>query len=458
MSLTMKPTVRICSLEIANIKNVRQGRIDMPNRLSGYTPGRGELVGIYGQNGSGKTSVIHALALLRLLICGKPLDDETSSLITFGESESTLSLLLKVESDVGNHFARYTVTIGRDDEGARVRHESFAIKADVPKARTNMVAEFNEPSQPTMAEFAPQASYTKVLSNSTRQELFINKVLAYQERTSYIFSKRFYPLLSQQEGEYAAILQAVHCFAEGYLLIVDHKESGLVNVNWQPIPISHINENCSSSELGRCLINLNAPSRLPLGIYKEFMQSLEHMNQVMCTIIPGFNLRTHELGTELDESSGELMRFELLASRQGIEIPLKYESDGIKKIISILLYWIIVSNTPGSCLVVDELDASIFEYLLGELLSVWEENAQGQLIFTAHNLHPLEMLDKSSVVFTTIDSQNRFIRLKNVKASNNLRDVYLRSIFIGGQEYELYEQTNKTEIARAIRKTIPRYC
>lgn len=104
---------------------------------------------------------------------------------------------------------------------------------------------------------------------------------------------------------------------------------------------------------------------------------------------------------------------------------------------------------------VDELDASIFEYLLGELLSVWEENAQGQLIFTAHKLHPLEMLDKRSVVFTTADPHHRFIRLKNIKASNNLRDVYLRSIFIGGQGYELYEETNKTEIARAIRKTIP---
>lgn len=180
------------------------------------------------------------------------------------------------------------------------------------------------------------------------------------------------------------------------------------------------------------------------------------MNQVMCKIIPGFELKVRELGLELNKLKEEQMRMELLASRQGVEIPLKFESDGIKKIISILLYWIIVSNTPGSCLIVDELDASIFEYLLGELLSVWEENAQGQLIFTAHNLHPLEMLDKRSVVFTTVDPNQRFIRMKNIKASNNLRDVYLRSIFIGGQELELYEETNKTEIARAIRKTIPR--
>ena len=452
----MKTVVRICSFEIFNIKNVRHGKIDMPNRLPGYAPEKGELLGIYGQNGSGKTSVVNAFILLQRLICGLPLESDTASLITCGEKVASVAILFSIERDNSNIFAQYAVTIGNDADGARVKKESFTVKANAPKARTNTVAEFTEPELPTDAEFVPNASFSKVLGNSSRQDLVINKVLAYQERTSYIFNQRLYPLLMKLGTEGCKALRAVRCYAERNLFVIGHSKSGLVNVNLQPIPISHTDSNCDCSAVGTCLINLNAPSTLPLSIYQEFKQSLAHMNQVMCKIIPGFELQVRELGLELSALNEEQMRMELLASRQGVEIPLKFESDGIKKIISILLYWIIVSNTPGSCLIVDELDASIFEYLLGELLSVWEENAQGQLIFTAHNLHPLEMLDKRSVVFTTVDPNQRFIRMKNIKASNNLRDVYLRSIFIGGQELELYEETNKTEIARAIRKTIPR--
>ena len=456
-SFAMKPTVRICSFEIVNIKNVRNGKIDMPNRLPGYAAEKGELLGIYGQNGSGKTSVVNAFSLLQRLICGQSLESDTSSLITCGENHATLAILFSIEGESGTHMVQYSVTLGADTNGARVTKESITIRANVPRARTNTIAEFNEPELPTAAEFVPNVSFVKVLSNSSRQDLVINKVLSYQERTSYIFNQRMYPLLLKLEKEAAGALLAIRQYAENNLFIIGHSKSGLVNVNLQPIPISHTSDDAArSAVVGTCLINLNSPSTLPIPIYQEFKQSLAHMNQVMCKIIPGFHLQVRELGLELSALNEELMRIELIATRQGIEIPLKFESDGIKKIISMLLYWIIVSNTPGTCLIVDELDASIFEYLLGELLMIWEENAQGQLIFTAHNLHPLEMLDKRSVVFTTVDPTHRFIRLKNIKASNNLRDVYLRSLFIGGQEFELYEETNKTEIARAIRKTIPR--
>lgn len=451
----MDNVVRICSLEIANLKNVRQGKIDMPKYLSAsHLPEEGELVGIYGQNGSGKTAVVIAFILLQRLICGAPLETDTSSLITCGESEASISLLFHVEGSSCNHYVRYSVTIAKDasGEGARVCRESVSVKANAPRARVNMIAEFVENKLPSVPDFSPSSSFSKILSKSNRQELLVNKVLAYQERTSFIFNSRMLSLLLKMGSEYSEVLGAVRCFAEQKLFVIPHHKAGLVNMNLQPVPISHMKEDCGRSEVGTCIFNLNTPATLVSDLYTEFKRSLEHVNQVMRMIIPGLNLQVKELGLELNEAGSEMMRFELLAVRQGMEIPLKYESDGIKKIFSFLLNWVLVSNTPGSCLVVDELDASIYEYLLGELLSVWQENAEGQLIFTAHNLHPLERLDKRSVVFTTTDPYHRFIRLKNVKASNNLRDVYLRSILIGGQEYELYDETDKTEIARAIRR------
>lgn len=109
-------------------------------------------------------------------------------------------------------------------------------------------------------------------------------------------------------------------------------------------------------------------------------------------------------------------------------------------------------SDPSICLAIDELDAGIFEYILGELLQIFDESAKGQLIFTSHNLRALEMLEKESIMFSTTNSSNQYIHMKNIKQSNNLRDVYLRSITLGGQKEEIYKETSSLKIARAFRR------
>ncbi|EGG92651.1 hypothetical protein HMPREF0491_01170 [Lachnospiraceae oral taxon 107 str. F0167] len=68
------------------------------------------------------------------------------------------------------------------------------------------------------------------------------------------------------------------------------------------------------------------------------------------------------------------------------------------------------------------------------------------------NLRALEMLDKESIMFSTVNPNNRYIHMKNVKDSNNLRSMYIRSITLGGQEEPIYEETDSLKIARAFRK------
>ena len=41
--------------------------------------------------------------------------------------------------------------------------------------------------------------------------------------------------------------------------------------------------------------------------------------------------------------------------------------------------------------------------------------------------------------------------MKNVKGSNNLRSMYIRSITLGGQDEVIYDGTDSSEIARAFR-------
>ena len=98
------------------------------------------------------------------------------------------------------------------------------------------------------------------------------------------------------------------------------------------------------------------------------------------------------------------------------------------------------------------MDSGIFEYLLGEILRIISEKGKGQLIFTSHNLRPLETIDKGFVAFTTTNVNNRYIRFSNVKNNNNLRDFYYRDIMLGEQDEQVYETTNNYEIALAFRE------
>ncbi len=62
----MESIVRLSSLKISNIKNVRVGQIVMPNTCQKHlTYKTAEVLGLYGQNGSGKTAVIDTLYYLQ---------------------------------------------------------------------------------------------------------------------------------------------------------------------------------------------------------------------------------------------------------------------------------------------------------------------------------------------------------------------------------------------------------
>ena len=178
---------------------------------------------------------------------------------------------------------------------------------------------------------------------------------------------------------------------------------------------------------------------------------ISQINIVISSIIPGLEISFKENKFK-GKNGNNMFEIRLFSKRGDMEIPLKYESDGIKKIICILSALIAMYNNERILVAIDELDAGIFEYLLGEILSILGNEAKGQLIFTSHNLRALETLNKDLVVFTTTNPQNRYISLTNVKPTNNLRDVYYKGIVLGGQKEELYDETNKYEISYSFRK------
>ena len=204
---------------------------------------------------------------------------------------------------------------------------------------------------------------------------------------------------------------------------------------------------------GNTALMIGGITVVPEPVFHDISLIIDSMNIVLQQIIPGLTISIRDYGTQTMNDGHDGRRIELMSRRGSTEIPLQYESEGIKKIISILQLLIVVYNKKSITVAVDELDSGIFEYLLGEILKIIAEQGKGQLIFTSHNLRPLETLDKDSIVFTTVNPSNRYVRMTYVMANNNLRDFYYRDIILGGTQREtLYDFTDNARIGLAFRK------
>ena len=239
-------------------------------------------------------------------------------------------------------------------------------------------------------------------------------------------------------------------FGKYSLFVINSVTSGFITINAQTR--SFRGNGVENGAVGTIMIPVEENVILPKEDFMYVSKTVENMNIVLQQLIPGLTISIKELGTQLMKNGTIGYEIQLMSCKNSKEIPLKYESEGIKKIISVLPMLIAVYDQAAITVTIDDLDANIFEYLLGELLRLISEKGKGQLIFTSHNLRPLETLDRGFIAFTTTNPENRYIRMINVKENNNLRDFYYRDIVLGEQSEVVYEPTNNYEIALAFRE------
>ena len=157
--------------------------------------------------------------------------------------------------------------------------------------------------------------------------------------------------------------------------------------------------------------------------------------------------------TPLEDSSETLVS--LYIKKDNIEINIDNESAGIKKLISIAAALIYCMQDENALIVIDELDAHIFEYLLAEILKNMSEIAKGQLVFTAHNLSVMEVLDSNSIIITSIkDGDVSYNYFKKVSKTANLRQRYLRSQFMWSEDNINPLELNSSSLRASMRNLV----
>jgi len=452
--------VRLQSLELNNIKNVKFGRIEMPNTFcKNLDYHNSEILGLYGQNGSGKTAVIDALYFLQQIIMGRSMDKSFTDYIDMTGDTAELNSSFAIFSNDIAYEVGYKICFRRTKElFVIIEKESLSCSKIYEGKRSNKTVFMEFKRDDEAAIFTPKKRLDELLNENKeyKTDLIVARKMAEKNNCSYVFgdSSReiFFKECKYDFKAYSFILNALFRFALRDLFVIRNSHSGVITANFV-LPMAFRIDGDENGIKGDFAVSLTEPTVLDTERMDVLRQIVHETNTVLYTIIPGLKIKIKEYGSQLMDDGKDGYKIELLSSREGIPpFPIRMESEGIIKIISILNALIQAFGNESICLAIDELDAGIFEYMLGELLDIFDKSAKGQLLFTSHNLRALEMLDKESIMFSTANPENRYIHMKNIKYSNNLRDVYLRSITLGGQNEEIYKETDSLKIARAFRK------
>lgn len=378
---------RLSRIEIYNFKNIKRAELDFKNSI----------LGLYGQNGSGKTALIDVLDLIKTILCGHSVSSDFSSMIHVDADYSRIVVQFTMDEKERHSEIEYSFKLNRFCIYDEILSYAYT-DGETRVVKSKLIDTSNSPT------FSPVSKYKSLIGTSKENDLNVMaiKKMVRKEFRSFIFSSEFLEVVRNRNNE---------CKDEEFMRHMYILES---LVNFANYELFVVKSKC-------CIDDSMVLSKSALDVYKR---KIESMNRVVPYLVPDLTLDVQVLGKELMRDSSVGYRVELVSNK----IPFKYESDGVKRIVSILQPLIDIFNNTSVVVAIDDLDCGIHEYLFGEIVKMMSEQAKGQLIFTAHNLRPLEIINKKFLAFTTTDSDNRYVRYKNIAAHNNLRDVYLRDI------------------------------
>lgn len=448
--------VRIESLRLKNFKNICNCEVSFSEakKLS-----RGELdedsfssvLGLYGQNGSGKTSCIQGFRLLQYLLSGVPLKKDVEDVLKKGEKSMSVGADFYIKLLDKNYYVIYDCTFNKTETGLEIYQEKLSYRLiDEDNKKVNIFS-YTSPSTINTAfkDYLGTKNfnvYQMVASLETRGNTNQYFVL------SSIFNPKLLSFVTGLKSNdiYTMLINELQYFALFRFAI--YQINYFNEIPKTGIRIRMKDENSLNPSCNDVFVSFNE-TIIKAQYFPLFEKTIKSINKVLPSIIKDCRIELVDVvktRKQIVNIVDDVVNFRLMSKRSGHYIPLFYESNGIKKIISILSGLIDAFNYEGTFIAVDELDSGIFEYLLGEIVYTFDNFACGQLFFTSHNLRILERISAQNIYFSTTNENDKFIQIKSVRNSNNLRNLYYR--YIANQykgKYSLYNDVRTEDMISA---------
>lgn len=377
--------LRINKISLYNINGIHNGNINLTKfNEEGDIP---NLIGIFGPNGTGKTSVLEALLSVKNFVVGNPINPKL-----VGNYDSFAKISLEIVDNVNliyNFFVKFS------------RNDIISEKLVIDDCEIYSIGEgsFN---------------YPKIFSNVTDVKTLLDK----GSLQSIFFRESCFDIIRLRLNN-----------SNLDLFVKFFKNLTYISANYAyngAIPI----------RLGDKMYNLLKRLHLTYDWYNHLSLVYNRLNIVLKKLLKR-ELILCDRGPVIDN----VREYQTMVRYKDILIDITEESLGIKRLILYLIYLIPLMDDSDSCLCIDEIDSGIFELLLKELLLATDSTLSGQFVFTAHNFEAINVLQSESVVIATLDDNDRFISFNDY----HVLDAYLDNIR-NDQVGKFYEYINTYDL------------
>lgn len=439
--------MRIRSLRLINFKNLEDSTIEFKGK---------NISGIYGPNGTGKTSVIEAIDLLKLYFeIERPKNknfleterEKIKSLISKGKE--SLKIILEIEIKENIYLIELELGLNKFND-IMILKEGIQIKSTKSRSVYKRLIELEnnislpqpkiylyEKNKKEIQDYFLEIQKDIFNENNTSLQEIILKLNNFNSFISIFVSevKKIVKNNKQIKDKYLEInKRCIEILISFYNInVISLKEQALSNLEIV-MPIN-FNIEIAQGTIPICCKNnpRNSYGEEELNIIKKV---IENVNKLFPLLTQGAILECEEeILTKTEE--GVKYSIKITVKRPNKEaIDIYHESTGMIKLFMLLSALMNILQRTDAILLVDEIDVHIFEYLLAYLLEILSNHSRGQLIFTAHNLLPLEKLNRDSIILTSFkDDKVTYEYFKGkISSSTNLRLKYLKAQYLWSED------------------------
>ena len=231
--------VRLSSLQLTNIKNVKKGTIYMPNTVNKIlSADKAEILGIYGQNGSGKTAIVDALYFLQKVMIGVDLDQSLEDYMDMDSDTAEIFADFNIFMDDIVFEIGYRLSLSREEKEVVISRETLSAAKNENGIRTNKTVFMDYQRDQANAIFKPQKRLDEILEENKeiKTDLIVARKMAEKSNCSYIFGESSREIFCREYKngfqQFSVIISSLFEFALKDLFVIRNTHSGVISANF----------------------------------------------------------------------------------------------------------------------------------------------------------------------------------------------------------------------------------
>lgn len=357
---------------------------------------------IYGPNGSGKTAIVHAFQVLVAIIRenGYLYDPDNTKYLYELMNKVCKTIEIKAEFFYSNakekpEIYTYEINMAYKNASFEIAYEKYSKRVS-EYAKEKVIVESKDGS---FINYSLDSSIKNDFTNLLKKRSFVEIFLELYKK-SYIDNGQ---IDNQLEDSFSTI-EPLFVFVYGTRVILDAKDVHLPTLAYNTEKLVEI---LKYRQENKDLIRVTEETGYNAKLISEnelsdYKQEVKNKADFIKLFKP--NIRDIKVESKLVKSSKEESIYSVndFIDYGDYIIDIELESVGIKKLMN--LYDSLKHLSIGGILVIDELDSHINDVYLVKLIEYISKYSHGQLIFTTHNVSPMETLKtkKNSIDFMSM--------------------------------------------------------